>query len=238
MYNDLNTPWEELTDTQRDLFIEFGSQISEDMDKLVEQFNGDVKAAKKSVIEERKSLGRSKSIYVTVSAIIGLFLPPIGLAMLLFYIFRLKKSYEYQKLLYYAQEEYLEYIWNNTAPDRNWGNKIRWGEDTFGDAVEKMLGLRGGSAFIRFIQFLWDNPVLTQELRKGPETVDTEFEAEVERKTARVRRIADRVLLGIVSIPLILGEIVAFITEDSTAIVMGTSILLFLLYKIRQVLRE
>lgn len=237
MYNDLNRPWEELTRAQRDLFIEFGSQIAEDMDKLIEQSNGDVKAAKQTIIKERKSLSRSKSIYVTVSAIIGLLLPPIGLALLLFYLFG-KKHYECQKLLNYAREEYLEYIWNNTMPDRNWGNKIRWSEDTFGDAVEKMLGLRGGSAFIRFIQFLWDNPTTAQNLRKEAEKVDTEFEAEVERKTARVRRISNVILLAILSIPAILGTIGAFVNEDSTMIAIGISVLLFILYKGRQVFKE
>lgn len=239
MSNDLSTtPWEELTDAQRNLFLEFGSQIGEDIDQLVEQLNGDVKAAKKSIIKERKSLSRSKSIYVTVSAIIGLFLPPIGLILLLFYVFRLKKYYEYQRLLHYAREEYLEYVWNNTAPDRNWGNKIRWGEDTFGDVVEKTLGLRGGSAFLRLIQFLWDNPTLAQELRKGPEEVDPEFEAEVERKTAKVRRIANRILWFAAFIPVSLYVVVGFVTEDSTVIVMGTSILMYVLYKGWKVFRE
>ena len=238
MSNDLNTPWEELTDAQRDLFIEFGSQISEDMDNLVEHFNGDVKAAKQFVIAERKSASRDKSICVTVFAIIGLLLPPVGLALLLFYVFKMKKHDELQKLLLYACEEYLDYVWNNTAPDRDWGNKIRWGEDTFGDVVEKTLGLRGGSAFIRFIQFLWDNPKLAQEFRKGIEAMKAEVETEAEIKTTRIKRIVNRVLWFMAFIPVSLYAIVGFVTEDSTVIVIGTSILLFVLYKGWKVFRE
>ena len=240
MSNDLSaTPWEELTDAQRNLFLEFGSQIGEDMDSLVEQLNGDVKAAKQFVIEEQKSARRDKSICVTIFAIIGLLLPPIGLALLLFYVFKMKKHDELQKLWLYACEEYLDYVWNNTAPDRNWGNKIRWGEDTFGDVVEKMLGLRGGSAFLRLIQFLWDHPVLAQDFRKGIEAMKSGVETEAERKTTRIKRIINRVLWFAAFIPISLLTIAVFISEeDSTVIVMYTSILMYVLYKGWKVFRE